>query len=261
MALPLITDRTVYSDYVTRATSITACTFDEALRLTDAVGRAGDRGLFERWLRITDYLAQKDGDALADLADVFSRYATDKDQPKILAYYEAARASGSKMAIQRLLNRYSRRASPQYDPAVSAELFVDLVDVSTPEDLPQALTRLRGATPEIRAIAYRSIDEAALFLSAAQSGSPVAMREYALILRKGAASPAEVLESTDWLRKAAEAGEPEAMVDLSEALAFGIGTAPSRGESLKWLSKAAELGSDEAVQRLRSLELSSEVGQ
>jgi TPR repeat protein len=261
LALPLITDRTVYADYVTRATSITACTFDEALRLTDAVGRAGDRGLFERWLRITDYLAQKDGDALADLADVYSRYATDQDQPRILAYYEAARASGSKVAIQRLLNRYSRRASPQYDPGLSAELFVDLVNVSTPEDLPQALTRLRGATPEIRAIAYRSIDEAALFLSAAKAGSPVAMREYALILRTGAASPAEVLESTDWLRKAAEAGEPSAMVDLSEALAFGIGTAPSREESLEWLAKAAELGSDEAAQRLRSLELSSEAGQ
>jgi TPR repeat protein len=261
LALPLITDRMVYADYVARATAITGCTFDEALRLTDAVGRARDRSLFQRWLRISDYLAQKDGDALADVADVYSRYATDADQPKILAYYEAARAAGSKVAIQRLLNRYSRRAGPQYDPALSAELFVDLVKVSTPEDLPQALTRLRGATPEIKAIAYRSIDEAALFLSAAQSGSPVAMREYALILRKGAASPAEVLESTDWLRKAAEAGEPAAMVDLSEALAFGIGTAPSRDESLEWLAKAAELGSEEAAQRLRSLELSSEAGQ
>lgn len=261
LALPLITDRTVYADYVARATAITGCTFNEALRLTDAIGRAGDRGLFQRWLRITDYLAQKDGDALAELADVYSRYATDADQPKILAYYEAARAAGSKVAIQRLLNRYSRRAAPQYDPALSAELFVDLVKVSAPEELPHALNRLRGATPEIRAIAYRSIDEARLFLSAAQSGSPVAMREYALILRQGAASPAEVLESTDWLRKAAEAGEPSAMVDLAEALAFGIGTAPSRDESLEWLAKAAELGSDEAAQRLRSLELSSEAGQ
>lgn len=261
LALPLITDRTVYADYVARATAITGCTFNEALRLTDAIGRAGDRGLFQRWLRITDYLAQKDGDALAELADVYSRYATDADQPKILAYYEAARAAGSKVAIQRLLNRYSRRAAPQYDPALSAELFVDLVKVSAPEELPHALNRLRGATPEIRAIAYRSIDEARLFLSAAQSGSPVAMREYALILRQGAARPAEVLESTDWLRKAAEAGEPSAMVDLAEALAYGIGTPPSRDESLEWLAKAAELGSDEAAQRLRSLELSSEAGQ
>lgn len=261
LALPLITDRTVYADYVTRATSITACTFDEALRLTDAVGRSRDRGLFERWLRITDYLAQKDGDALADLADVYSRYATDADQPAILAYYETAREAGSKVAIQRLLTRYSRRTSPTYDPKLSAELFVDLVKVSAPEDLPQALTRLRGATPEIQALAYRSIDEAALFREAADAGSAVAMREYALILRKGAVSPSEVVESTDWLRKAAEAGEPTAMVALSEALAFGIGAAPSREESLQWLATAAELGSEEAAQRLRSLELSSEAGQ
>lgn len=261
LALPLITDRTVYADYVARAASITACTFDEALRLTDAVGRAGDRSLFERWLRITDYLAQKDGDALADLADVYSRYATDADRPRILAYYEAAREDGSRVAIQRLLTMYSRRTSPQYDPKLSAELFVDLVQASAPEDLPQALTRLRGATPEIQAIAYRSIDEAALFLTAAKSGNPVAMREYALILRKDAASPAEVLESTDWLRKAAEKGEPAAMVDLAEALAFGIGVTPSREESLAWLAKAAELGNEEAGQRLRSLDLSMETGQ
>ncbi|HEY6918766.1 MAG TPA: hypothetical protein VI412_05860, partial [Tabrizicola sp.] len=261
LALPLMRDRTDYADYVTRATAITACTFDEALRLTDAVGRAGDRALFEHWLGITDYLAAGDGAALADLADVFSRYSTDADQPRILAYYEAAREDGSRVAIQRLLNIYSRRAAPQYDPTVAAQLFVDLVNVSAPEELPPVLARLRGATPEIRAIAYRSIDETALFLTAAQSGNPVAMREYALILRKGAATSAEVLESTDWLRKAAEAGDPTAMVDMAEALVFGIGTEPSRDEALAWLEKASDLGSEEAAQRLRSLQLSTEAGQ
>jgi TPR repeat protein len=261
LALPLVSDRTRYADYVQRATAITGCTFDEALRLADAVGRAGDRGLFERWLRISDYLSKGDGDALADLADVFSRYATDADQPRILAYYEAARDAGSRVAIQRLLNRYAQRSSPDYDPAMSAQLFIDLVAVSAPEDLPAALTRLRGATPEIRTIAYRSIDEAALFLTAAESGNPVAMREYALILRQTASSPVEVQESAQWLRKAAEAGEPTAMVDLAEALVFGIGTPPSRDEALAWLEKAADLGNADAAQRLRNLQLSSEVGQ
>lgn len=261
LALPLIRDRTDYADYLTRATSITACTFDEALRLTEAIGRAGDRALFERWLRISDYLAEGEGRALAELADVYSRYATDADQPKILAYYEAARAEGSRIAIHRLLNIYSRRSSPQYDPARSAALFTDLVRFSTPEELPGALTRLRAATPEIRAIAYRDIDETALYLSAAESGNAVAMREYALILRQAASTQAQVLESTDWLRRAAEAGEPAAMVDYAEALVFGIGTDPSRDEAVAWLQKAAELGSDDAAQRLRSLKLSTEVNQ
>ncbi|MDP3193902.1 hypothetical protein [Tabrizicola sp.] len=261
LALPLIGDRTAYADYLTRATAITACTFDEALRLTEAVGRAGDRTLFERWLRISDYLAEGEGYALAELADVYSRYATDADQPKILAYYEAARAEGSRIAIHRLLNIYSRRSAPQYDPAQSAALFADLVRFSAPEDLPGTLARLRAATPEIRAIAYRDIDEAALYLSAAESGNAIAMREYALILRRAASTPAEVLESTDWLRRAAEAGEPSAMVDYAEALVFGIGTDPSRDEALAWLQEAADLGSDEAAQRLRSLQLSTEVNQ
>lgn len=261
LALPLMRDRTDYADFVSRATAITACTFDEALRLTDAVGRAGDRDLFEHWLGITDYLARGDGMALADLADVFSRYATDADQPRILAYYEAARADGSRVAIQRLLNIYSRRTSPDYNPSLAAELFVDLVRVSAPEELPAALSRLRGATPEVRAIAYRSVDETALFLTAANSGNPVAMREYALLLRKRAATTADVIESTDWLRKAAELGEPTAMVDFAEALVFGIGTDPSREEALEWLAKASDLGNEEAALRLRSLQLSTEVGQ
>ncbi len=261
LALPLISDRTVYADYLTRATSITACTFDEALRLTDAVGRAGDRALFERWLRISDYLAGGEGYALAELADVYSRYATDADQPKILAYYEAARAEGSRIAIHRLLNIYSRRSAPQYDPQASAALFEDLVRFSAPEDLPGTLARLRAATPEIRAIAGKTIDETALYLAAAESGSGVAMREYALILRKTATTPAQVLESTDWLRRAAEAGEPAAMIDYAEALVFGIGTTPSRDEALAWLQKAADLGSDEAAQRLRSMQLSTEASQ
>lgn len=261
LGLPLISDRTLYADYVGRATAITGCTFDEALRLADAVGRAGDRSLFERWLRISEYLAEGEGDALASLADIYSRYATDADEPRILSYYQAAREAGSRVAVHRLLNIYSRRSSPRYDPALSAELFVDLVRLSSPEDLPSTLTRLRGATPEIRTIAYRSIDETALFLGAAESGNPTAMREYALILRTRASTSAEVLESTDWLRKAAEAGEPAAMVDLAEALVFGIGTAPSRDEALVWLARAADLGSDEAALRLHSLRLSLEAGQ
>ncbi len=261
LALPLIKDRTVYADYLTRATSITACTFDEALRLTEAIGRVGDRTLFERWLRISDYLAAGEGFALAELADVYGRYGTDADQPKILAYYEAAREEGSRTAIHRLLNIYSRRSSPQYDPARSAALFEDLVRFSAPEDLPGTLARLRAATPEIRAIADRTIDETALYLSAAESGSAIAMREYALILRKAATTPAGVLESTDWLRRAAEAGEPAAMVDYAEALVFGIGTDPSRDEALDWLQEAADLGSEDAAQRLRSLKLSTEVNQ
>jgi TPR repeat protein len=198
---------------------------------------------------------------LASLADIYSRYATDADEPRILSYYQAAREAGSRVAVHRLLSIYSRRSSPRYDPALSAELFVDLVRLSSPEDLPSTLTRLRGATPEIRTIAYRNIDETALFLGAAESGNPTAMREYALILRTRASTSAEVLESTDWLRKAAEAGEPAAMVDLAEALVFGIGTAPSRDEALVWLARAADLGSDEAALRLHSLRLSLEAGQ
>lgn len=261
LALPLKTDPAVFDDYLTRAAAITGCTFDEALRLTDAIGRAGDRALFDHWLGIADYLAQGKGAALADLADVYSRYGTDADKPRILAYYEAARADGSRTAIHRLLNIHSRRTSPGYDAARSAELFADLVRFSEPEDLPSTLARLRTATPEIRAIAYLTIDEAALYLTAAESGNAVAMREYALILRNAATTPGEVLESTDWLRLAAEAGETAAMIDYAEALVFGIGTAPSRDAALGWLQQAADLGSDDATLRLRTLKLSMEAGQ
>lgn len=261
LALPQVKDPATFADYTARATAITACTFDESLRMADALGRAGDRELMDRWLGIAEYLAQDRGRLMADLGDVLTRHATDADRDRILAWYQAARADGSKTAIHRLLNLYSRRNAPGYDPALSAELYVDLVAASTPEDLPSTLARLRSATPEIRTIAYRSIDEAALYLTAAEAGNSAAMREYALLLRQTAQTPAEVLESTDWLRRAAEAGEPAAMLDYAEALVFGIGVPASRDEAVAWLQKAADLGSADAAQRLRTLDLTTEVGQ
>ena len=261
LALPQVKDSATFADYTARATAITACTFDESLRMADAIGRAGDRELMDRWLGIAEYLAQDRGALLADLGDVLTRHATDADDDRILAWYQAARAEGSKSAIHRLLNIYSRRNGPDYDPTISAELYVDLVAASAPEDLPATLARLRTATPEIRAIAYRSIDESALYLTAAEAGNATAMREYALLLRQSAQTPAEVLDSTDWLRRAAEAGEPTAMLDYAEALVFGIGVAASRDQAVTWLEKAADLGSAEAAQRLRTLQLTTEVGQ
>ena len=261
LALPLLADPKLFTDYLNRAAAITGCTFDDAQRMADAIGKTGDRALFDRWLGIADYLAGSNPALLADLGDLLARQGTTADQPQVLAYYQAARAGGSRAAIHRLLNVYSRRTAPLYDPLLSAELYIDLVRFSGPAELPASLRRLHTATPEIRAIAYRSIDEAALYLSAAQSGNPVAMREYALLLRESAVTPAEIITSTDWLRRAAEAGEPDAMADLAEALVFGIGTAPARDEALVWLQKAADLGSSSAAERLRNLELSNEVGQ
>lgn len=261
LALPLLDDPAKFADYLNRASTITGCTFDDALRIAVAIGRAGDRALLDRWLGVADYLADGRPEPLANLGDLLSRYGQDKDKPTMLAYYEAARAVGSKSAVHRLLNVYSRRSVPAYDAERSAALFVDLVRFSAPEELPAALGRLRSSTPEIKAIAYRTIDEAALYLSAAKSGNPAAMREYALILRERATTQAEILESTDWLRRAGEAGEASAMVDLAEALVFGVGAEPARDEAIMWLQKAADLGSVDAADRLHSLQLSSEVGQ
>jgi len=265
LALPRLADAAVFADYLGRATSITGCTFDDAMRLADAIGKAeaktGDRVLFDRWLGIADYLAGTNPALLADLGDLLGSYGTTADQPAVLAYYEAARAGGSRAAVHRLLNVYSRRAAPLYDPELSAELYVDLVRFSGPAELPATLRRLRTATAEIRAIAARGIDEPALYLAAAQSGNAMAMREYALLLRESATTPAQIVESTDWLRRAADAGEPAAMTDLAEALVFGIGTVASRKEALVWLQKASDLGSTEATERLRNLQLTSEVGQ
>ena len=265
LALPSLTDPDEFADYLNRASSITGCTFDDAMRLADAIGKAGaktgDPVLFDRWLRIAACLAGTNPVLLADLGDLLGSYGTTADQPAVLAYCEAARAGGSRAAVHRLLNVCSRRNAPLYDPELWAELYVDLVRFSGPEDMPATLSRLRTATPEIRAIAARSIDEPSLYLSAAQSENPVAMREYALSLRENATTPAQVVESTDWLRRAADAGEPAAMTDLAEAPVFGIGTVAAREEALVWLQKASDLGSAEAPERLRSLQLTSEVGQ
>ncbi|MGB8812486.1 MAG: hypothetical protein WCC57_04815 [Paracoccaceae bacterium] len=261
LALPFLTDPAMRADYIARATTITACNFDQSIKFTNALGASGDTAGFQKWFAISDFLSEKDGWRMAQLGDALNKHGTEADFDRSLALYTAANKAGDRSATHRLLNIYGRSTARTYDPAKAAQLYVDLVNFSTPQQLPPVLDRLRTAEPAIQTVAYRSIDETALYLTAAKAGNPVAMREYALIIRKNAQSPAEVDESTDWLERAAQTGDVEAMVAYADALAFGLGTAVSREDALVWLQKAASLGSEDARLKVKTLTLSTKVSQ
>lgn len=261
IALPRAGNEQAQADYLHRATASTACTFDQTILLTEVLGQMKAARAFRQWIDITEYLAEGDGWRLTRLGDVLIRYGTPADADRAVGYFETAMADGSNTAIHRLLRQVSRSELPGYDPARATELYIELVKRSDPVELPRTLARLAGEEEEIRTATEAAIDIPALYRTAAEAGSPIGMREYALLLQSRADSPQELTEATDWMQRAAEAGDMDAMVAFAEALALGIGTPPSREDAVLWLSRAAELGSEQAAATMRNLRMSQGLSQ
>jgi TPR repeat protein len=263
MAIPRLHVDARIADYKRRATVSTACSFDQVVKMADVMGRIGDKAGFQTWINISDALAEGDGWRLTQLADTLVRHGTTTDAARAFEFYEAAFTKGSKTAINRLLARYSDDDTADYDPARSALLYIALVNQSDPEELPDILRRIENDDAAIREAAYTKIVPRDLYLTAAEAGQPIAMREYALLIRGSATTPAEVEAATDWLARASAAGDVDAMVEYARALAFGVGvaTGPSPDEAVVWLNKAAAAGNDEAKTLMNALGLTGKVTQ
>jgi TPR repeat protein len=263
IALPRLTDPAKIADYKQRAVAATACSFDEVVKMADVLGRMGDRDGFQRWIDISDYLSEGDGWRLTQLADTMVRHGLPADADRAFAFYETAALAGSKTAINRLLARYSDDDTADYDPLRAATFYVDLVNKSEPQELPAILHRIENDDVAIRDAVYKQIKPVALYLTAAEAGQPVAMREYALLIRDAATTPAEVESATGWLARASDAGDVEAMVEYAKALAFGAGVSggPSPAAARVWLTKAATAGNAEAATLIKALGLTERVTQ
>ena len=263
IALPRLTDAKQAEDYKQRAVSATACNFDDVIKMADVLGRMGDRDGFQRWINISDYLSEGDGWRLTQLADTLVRHGTPADADRAFGFYETAAVAGSKTALNRLLARYSDDDTADYNPQRAATLYVNLVNNSEPQELPAILFRIENDDIAIREAVYQQIKPVALYLTAAEAGQPVAMREYALLIRDAATTPAEVETATGWLARASEAGDVEAMVEYAKALAFGVGVSggPSPAAARLWLTKAATAGNGEAATLIKALGLTERVTQ
>ncbi len=257
LAIPRLDDPARAQDYKRRATVATACSFDEVVKFADVLGQANDDESFQTWINISDYLTEGDDWRLTQLADTLVRHGTAADVARAFEFYEVAYQAGNKTAVNRLLAHFSDDDTAAYDPRRAADLYVDLVKLSEPEELPQVLARLEGDDAAIQQAAYTRIDPIALYLTAAEAGQPIAMREYGLLARAAATTPSDVEVATMWLARASEGGDVEAMVEYAKSLAFGVGVpgGASPEQALVWLNKAASLGNTEAAILVKSLDL------
>ncbi len=256
IALERMDDPAKKADYLQRAITATACTFEDTIRFANFFGKQADAANFAKWLSISETLAEQDGWRLTQMADALQNFGTPADDARAEAFLRTAAAAGNQTAMQRLLTRHAKSGTPNYNPAYAADLYVSLIEQTAAGNLRGMLTRLDAEEPEIKAAVYARVDTESLYKAAAVAGDPQAMREYALILRDDAATPAEVAESTKLLAQASELGDVEAMVEYAISLTFGVGIKASQTEALVWLQRAAERGNERAVTLVTTLNLS-----
>jgi hypothetical protein len=225
------------------------------------MGKIKDKAGFARWMDVAEFLTDDDSWRMVQLGDLLRRYGDETTSKAELAFYQRGFEAGNVTAIFRLLNEVSRPDAKAYDPARSADLFVELVKRSDLEDLPRALAQLAATPPAIKDVVYGRIDLPKLYLTAAEAGVPAAMREYGKILTAAATTPEDLDLATGWIAQAANAGDMAAMVYYADALAFGIGVDASREQALVWLDKAAKAGHGEAAAKMHSLSLELQVSQ
>ena len=257
-ALPFVAqDKGRRDDYLGRAVNATTCTFDEVIGMTRAAIALKDPAMFEKWMTIAQELTEGDGWRLALLGDQLRSRGLPEDRPRMLAFYEAARETGNRTAMQRVLSFVADEALPEYDPARAAQLYADLVTTGRPDEWVSAISRLEKEDEAIRTIAYRTVKPGEVYRLAAEAGDPIGMRQYGMLLRDAAESAETVSAAAEWLARASKAGDGRAMIEYAETLAYGIGVKQSPDEALVWLEKAAALGFEDADRLVRSRQLKS----
>lgn len=233
-----------------QAISTQRCDYDDTMALAEFAIRH-ERQDVQRWLSIAEHIAGEDAWRQVKIADVFMALNGPDMQKHALDLYESAREGGEPAAYYRLVKHYADNTRESYDPQKASAIFVELVERSELQDVPEKLLMLANMKPEIQRQVSQSINVQALYQKAAEAGQPVAMREVAKLLRDDAKDTQSIMAAFGWLKKAAEAGDAEAMFLLSQSYAYGLGTRPALDAAQAWMAKAAEAGYPAATQVLK----------
>ncbi|KAE8235542.1 hypothetical protein A4X03_0g9742, partial [Tilletia caries] len=212
------------------------CDYDDTMALAEFAIRH-QRQDAKRWLSIAEHIAGDDAWRKVKIADVYMAFNRSDMQQRALGLYQEARLGGEPAAYYRLVKHYANSASESYDPKQASDIFVELVQGSDLQTVPEKLLMLATMKPEIRRQVSQRIDVQQLYLQSAESGQPVAMREVAKLLRDDAKDSKSILAAFTWLKKAAEAGDGEAMFLLSQSYAYGLGTRPALDAAQAWMAK------------------------
>jgi TPR repeat protein len=221
------------------------------------MGERNDAKGFAHWTKIAAALMENDGWQMTLLGDKFRQYGTSEQMAAGYALYEQAHALGSRTAAQRLLALASQPTSREYDAVKAASLYVELLGDATPDVMVKLLRRIDAEDAEIRMLALEQVSPKDVYLSAAEGGNPVAMREYARLVRADATGQQDVQTAVVWMERAAEQGDAPAMLDYAEMLAFGVGVPVSHTDAVLWLKRASDKGLEEANVMMQALNLAA----
>lgn len=251
LAIPFLPDAAARKTYRSRALAVMQCTFPEALALAQVAQQAGEADEVRRWLAIATHLAGTDSWNLVRLADTHRARPGGEGDVLALALYERAQDMGNRTAVQRLLRIYGDPRKAGYDVETAVNLYVELVSLSDPDEIPPVLADLERKETGLRLGIEARLDLDALYRQSAEAGVPEAMREHALRLRAAATTGPDIAASTQWLVRASEGGDVAAMVLLAQAYSMGVGVPASLPEARGWLEKAALAGDPTAIEMVK----------
>lgn len=251
LALPFLTKGVDRETYLARAITAMECVFPEALALAQAMVAEGNLDEARRWLSIATHLAGQDSWQIVQLADSYQALLDTAGDATALALYERAYALGNRTAVQRLLRLQGNPAKGGYNQARAVTLYIDLVALSDPGQVPAVLDELARKDPAIRLAVEARLNLDLLYSKAAESGNLAAMREHSRRLQASAATRDDLVASTGWLIRASEGGDPAAMVMLSQAYSLGVGVPASLETAQTWLVKAAKAGDLTAIEMVK----------
>lgn len=234
------------------ASSIMDCSFENAFALAKAYAPT-DPVKAQNWTRVAETLSEKRGWRYRLLAE-FTAQGKSSDAPeKALTLYEEAVRLGDAKAEMVLLSHYSDPTKKSFSKEKAADVVLSSIGSTTPDQLYERVARIKKMNDPIRSLVLSKIDLHGLYKSAAESGDPGGMREYAKFVltdqRPGEASE----QANALLIAAANYNDVPAMLILARNHAYGIGGPVSLEEARTWLRKASALGSDEAAEMLAGM--------
>lgn len=258
LAMPYLANDDRRQVYRSRAMTAMQCSFPEAIAMATTAQALGDPAEVRRWLTIAGHLAGNDSWQIVQLADNLRTLLGAEAEETVVGYYRKAYELGNRTAVQRLLRHNADPAKPGYDQAQVAQLYVDLVLLSEPDQVPGVLADLARKETGLRQAIYAQLDLDILYRQAAEAGNPTAMREHARRLRSAALTIKDIEASTTWLIRASEAGDTAAMVTLAQAYSMGVGVRPSLENARGWLEKAALAGDPAAIDMVKMFTFDTE---
>ena len=245
-------------DYLSRAAGIVPCDYKNVIRLSRTYFEIDDIDGALHWMGIAENLIDNNGWALTDLARTRMAHLGSSADVGALALFERARQLGDSAAWSEAFNLLVSDESDTYDPAHAAELVALATELADTDVLERLLGRYRAASKDTRDVIDGQLDMPQVFLVAAESGDPFAMRAYAQFRRETAAGAEDLAASTHWFEQAAILGDARSMEEYGYALAFGIGIEADTDGARQWLARAAEAGSERAMELILLINLSEE---